>query len=240
MKDVKLIGITGEVGAGKSKLLQYIKDNCHCEMYLTDDVAKEVRAKGTDAYNQMVALFGSDVLDKDGEIRNDIVAARMYADVNLKEALEDIIHPKVIAYLVEKCDNAKKAGVMDFVFIESAIIEKIGIIMDSLDEIWYIHADELVRKERLRKHRGYDYAKASSIISTQPSETYFRRLSDVVIDNSADLESSYAQIELELSRLLGLTPEPDDEKETKFILIQEKPLSLSDVKTYVSENEVKQ
>lgn len=239
MRKVKLIGITGGVGSGKSQLLRYIKDNNRCEVYFTDDIAKEIRKKGTPAYNAIVSVFGADILNSEGEIMNAVLAARMYSDANLKEALESIVHPKVIAYLVDKCNQAKKENELDFVFIESAILEKTGIIMDSLDEIWYIHADESVRKERLLAGRGYDEIRTKSIMASQPSEKYFYRISDVVIDNSGDLESAYKQIDNELNRLMGMEMEPDDDedkKETTFVPLEESPLSIQNVRDYVTVN----
>ena len=239
MSKVKLIGITGGVGSGKSQLLQYIKDNNRCEVYFTDDIAKEIRKKGTPAYNAIISVFGNDILNSEGEIMNAVLAARMYSDANMKEALESIIHPKVIAYLIDKCNQAKREDKLDFVFIESAILEKTGVVMDSLDEIWYIYADESVRKERLLAGRGYDEIKTKSIMASQPSEKYFYRISDVVIDNSDDLESAYVQIDNELNRLIGMESEPvddEDKKETKFVPLDENPLMIQTIRDYISAN----
>ena len=60
--------------------------------------------------------------------------------------------------------------------------------------MWYIYCDLAVRRERLKKSRGYSDEKIDSILSSQLSEAEFRSGSDVVIDNSGNLEDAYRQI----------------------------------------------
>ena len=64
--------------------------------------------------------------------------------------------------------------------------------------MWYVHADEEVRRERLRRNRGYSEERIESIISRQLGEEMFRRNCDFVIDNSGSLEESCRQIDRKL------------------------------------------
>ena len=62
------------------------------------------------------------------------------------------------------------------------------------DELWYIYADENVRRERLKASRGYTDDRISQMIKSQPGEERFRSACSVVIDNSGDFENTKKQI----------------------------------------------
>ena len=65
---MRIIGITGGVGAGKSEILSFIRKNYPSEIYLADEVAHKIKEKGQPCYEQLVELLGRDVLKADGEI----------------------------------------------------------------------------------------------------------------------------------------------------------------------------
>ncbi len=81
---------------------------------------------------------------------------------------------------------AEKAGT-EYVFVEAALLieEKYDEICD---ELWYIYADEEVRKERLIEGRGYSEKKVREIMANQLSEDEFSSHCDFEIDNSGDFE----------------------------------------------------
>ena len=63
---MRLIGVTGGVGAGKSEVLNYIKKHYKCRIYLADEVAHLVKVKGEECYYELVSLLGEDLLQEDG------------------------------------------------------------------------------------------------------------------------------------------------------------------------------
>ena len=70
--------------------------------------------------------------------------------------------------------------------------------------MWYIYADESVRRKRLRESRGYSEEKISQIMESQLSEEEFRKSCDFVIDNSGTLRKSYKQIKNKLEAFTWL------------------------------------
>ncbi|HBA63793.1 MAG TPA: dephospho-CoA kinase, partial [Lachnospiraceae bacterium] len=62
------------------------------------------------------------------------------------------------------------------------------------DELWYIYAGEEIRRERLKKSRGYSDEKIDSIFASQLSEEVFRSHCDVIIDNSGVFSQTKEQI----------------------------------------------
>ena len=67
-----------------------------------------------------------------------------------------------------------------------------------VDEMWYIYADEQVRRERLRASRGYSQEKIARIMASQLTEAQFRESCDFVIDNSGDFAGTCRQIDARL------------------------------------------
>lgn len=65
---MKLIGITGGVGAGKSQVLSCLASRCRCRILLADEVGNEVKLPGQPCYERLVELLGKDVLAEDGTI----------------------------------------------------------------------------------------------------------------------------------------------------------------------------
>lgn len=196
---MKIIGVTGGVGSGKTELLHYIEKNYRCRILLADEAAHEVMQKGGRIYEPLVALLGSSVLDSSGEINRKEMAARIFSQEELLGRVNALIHPAVREYILEAVAEEREkaaagaADAVDYFFLEAALLIECGY-RSVVDEMWYIYCDLAVRRERLKKSRGYSDGKIDSILSSQLTEAEFRSGSDVVIDNSGNLEDAYRQI----------------------------------------------
>lgn len=196
---MKIIGVTGGVGSGKTELLHYIEKNYRCRILLADEASHEVMQKGGRIYEPLVALLGSSVLDSSGEINRKEMAARIFSHEELLGRVNALIHPAVREFILEAvAEEREKAAAgaddaVDYFFLEAALLIECGY-RSVVDEMWYIYCDLAVRRERLKKSRGYSDGKIDSILSSQLSEAEFRSGSDVVIDNSGNLEDAYRQI----------------------------------------------
>lgn len=194
---MKFIGITGGVGAGKSELLAYIKEHYHCEIWLADEVAHLVKKRGTTCFEELVKLLGADVVGPDGEIDKRVMAERIFADEEILEQVNAIVHPAVQVFILEKYEAAKDNPAIELFFVEAALLIEAGYT-DLVDELWYVYADADIRRKRLAGARGYSEEKITQIMDSQLSEEEFRKHCDFVIDNSGGLVDSYRQIDKKL------------------------------------------
>lgn len=199
---MRLIGITGGAGAGKTCLLQHIEARLQdrTRIILADEVGHIVRRRGELGYDPLVALLGADVLDAEGEIDRGRMAEKIFADPSLREKTNQIIHPAVNAWIRGEIDRERARGALSLLFIEAALLIENGYTA-IVDEMWYIRVSDVVRRERLRKKRGYDEARIDGIFASQLSDDAFMAHADVVIDNNGTVESACAQIDRELLRL---------------------------------------
>ena len=202
---MKIIGITGGIGGGKSTILNFISSHYIAEIYYADEIARELELPGTNIYDRLVSIFGKSILEKPSKIDSTIdkkkFAHIIYDDPEKLEMVNDIIHPAVEDYIVNKIRAAVKQHETELFMIEAALLIEKGY-KDMVDEMWYIYASDETRIERLMESRGYTRAKAKKIMESQLTDMEFRDKSDIVIDNSGDIEKAYAQIR---SRLEGFT-----------------------------------
>lgn len=190
---MRLIGITGGIGAGKSEILAFIGKHYRCKIYLADQVAHKVKEPGQPAYRPLVELLGEQVLDENGEIHRGRMADRIFSDAALLKKVNEIVHPAVRLYLENAVREARRDGETELFFIEAALLIEAGY-QEMVDELWYIHADREIREKRLRESRGYSHIKIRDIMEKQLDEEAFRRECDFVIDNSGKLWDAYSQI----------------------------------------------
>ncbi len=200
---MKIIGITGGIGGGKSTILNFISSHYIAEIYYADEIARELELPGTIVYDRLVSIFGNDILENDFDhaIDKKKFAHAIYSDKESLDKANMIIHPAVENYLNEKMRAAVKQHETELFFVEAALLIENGY-NDIVDEMWYIYADDETRIKRLMEDRGYTRKKAISIMESQLSDKDFRDNSDVIIDNSGKLEDALEQVK---ARLEGFT-----------------------------------
>lgn len=198
---MKVIGITGGVGAGKSRILKYLEEKYRARVLMADQAAHIVKEKGQSCYEPLVRLLGREVLDEQGEIHKGRMAAMIFSDEKLLLQVNAIIHPEVRKYIVEQIELERKKGEAKFFFLEAALL--IEEHYDEIcDELWYIYAEDSIRISRLMESRGYSRQKALQIMKGQLLEEEFRRGCQFVIDNSGKLETALEQIDRKLGEYL--------------------------------------
>lgn len=198
---MKVIGITGGVGSGKTALLSYIQEKYNCRVILADEAAHKVKEPGQACYDRLVALLSEKVLAEDGTIDKQKMAAQIFESKELLNQVNDIIHPAVKELIQKAIEEELLLGRYDFLFIEAALLIESGYL-EILDEIWYIYAGEEVRRDRLKLSRGYSEDKMDAIMSNQLGEEEFRKYCSVVIDNNDVPERAYEQIDRRLEEYL--------------------------------------
>lgn len=198
---MKVIGITGGVGAGKTALLAYVKERYRCRVILADEVAHLVEMPGQKCYQELVTLLGNVILNPDGTIDKKRMAEKIFADSAVLEQVNAIVHPAVKEYILQEIAQSRKEEKEDFLFVEAALLIE-GGYEKILDELWYIYAQPEVRRSRLKAGRAYSDEKIDRILKEQLSEKEFRQHCRVVIDNSGSLADACQQINEKLEEYL--------------------------------------
>lgn len=188
---MKVLGITGGVGSGKSETLRYLEEEYGAYVCQMDETAKRLQRSGTDCFRRIVGHFGNRVVDSDGELNRAELGRIVFADSEELRALNDIVHPAVLQWVRRDIEQKRAEGRQLYV-VEAALLTETG--KELCDELWYIYTEEGVRRERLRASRGYTKEKIAQMIAAQPPEERFRAVCTAVIDNSGDFEDTKRQI----------------------------------------------
>ena len=190
---MKIIGITGGVGAGKSTVLDYLREQFHAYVIQADQVGHQVMEPGEICYSQVIALFGEHILKKDKTIDRKAVSDVVFGSEEKLKKLNGIIHPAVRQSVLEEIQLQKEKKTA-IVVVESALLleehyEKF------CDKVWYVHTDREIRISRLMENRGYSREKSESIISSQAPDEYFAKHADYIIRNNGDIKDTWLQVE---------------------------------------------
>lgn len=194
---MKVIGITGGVGSGKSEVLNYLAQEYGAMVCQMDEVAKQLQRKGTVAFSKIVQEFGAQMVGEDGELDRAKLGSCVFADEEKLKKLNDIVHPEVLKWVRNDISEKEKEQ-CPYYIVEAALLPEVG--KELCDELWYIYTKESVRRERLKSSRHYTEEKITQMIASQPDEEAFREACGVVIDNSGIFEETKRQIGDRLSK----------------------------------------
>ncbi len=186
------IGLTGGVGAGKSRLLAFLQEKYDAFVLQADEVGHIVMEPGMPCYAPVISLFGPEIIKTDKTLDRKRISDVVFAEAEKRQKLNEIIHPAVKDYIQEALEKEALAG-RKIAVVEAALLLE-DHYQDFLDEIWYVYADEQARIRRLRDARGYTEEKARSIMAAQMPDEDFRSHADFVIDNSGTPEEAEMQI----------------------------------------------
>ncbi len=190
---MKVIGVTGGVGSGKSVVLSILEKDYHAETILADLVAHDLMQPGGKSYEDIVEAFGDGILNDDGTIDRVKLGNIVFHDAEKLQKLNAITHPNVKEEIKNRIQKIREQGTASMILLEAALLIESGY-EDVYDELWYIYVDRETRYRRLQEGRGYTREKTDSIMQKQLTEEQFRKYADVVIDNSHSIEETKQQI----------------------------------------------
>lgn len=184
---MKIIGITGGIGTGKSTVLNLLKQEYHAYIVEADKLAHELMLPGEAVYHRITDIFGTDILNIDGTIDRNRLGAIVFKDADSLRKLNEVVHPAVKQYILQDMETKKKEGNVEYYVIEAALLIEDGY-KTICDELWYIYVEREERIKRLIAGRGGSREKWEYVIGNQSSDDYYRMNCDYVVDNGGSFE----------------------------------------------------
>ena len=183
------VGLTGGIGSGKSEVSRRLAA-LGALVIDADLLAREVVQPGTEALDEIVEAFGSDVLTPDGALDRPALAAVVFADPDARRRLDGIVHPLVRARATELVAAAPP---------DAVVVQDVPLLVEtgqagSYDLVLVVEADLDTRVRRL-VGRGLAEDDARARIAAQASDEQRRAVADVVLDNSGSVEDLEAQVD---------------------------------------------
>jgi dephospho-CoA kinase len=191
-----IIGLTGGIASGKSTASQILQAK-GIPVVDADKIAREVVEPGKEAYEKVVAFFGSEILREDKTINRPRLGEIIFNDKEKRSRLNEIVHPSIRAEMKRQAIFYTENGF-------SLVVLDIPLLFESklthmVEQTWLIYADPEVQLKRLIMRDGFSETQAISRINSQMPIDEKRELADVVIENNG----SMAELEEKLSILIN-------------------------------------
>lgn len=188
---MKLIGLTGGIGSGKSTVARLLAER-GWSVVDADQIAREIVEPGEPALAELAEAFGADILDEAGTLQRAELARRAFVDAEHTGKLNAITHPRIQERTQERFAEARVAGVEYCVYDMPLLVDN-GLDRD-MDEVLVVDVDVEERVRRLVAHRGLDEADARRRIAQQVPDEVRLAAATYVIDNNGVLEDLPPQV----------------------------------------------
>ncbi len=179
------VGLTGGIGSGKSEVSGRLAAR-GAIVIDSDLLSRAVVSAGTDAFEQVVEVFGRSIVGPDGQLDRSALGAAVFADADARRRLESIVHPRVRARATELEDEAVTADRRVLVVHDIPLLVETGQA-DGFDVVVVVDAPDEVRRQRLVRDRGMQDEEAIARIAAQATRCQRLAAADEVIDNSGAL-----------------------------------------------------
>ena len=198
-----VLGLTGGIASGKTTVSNYFK-KLQIPVIDADIIARKVMEPGQAALQQVVAVFGQDILMADGTLNRKKLGEMVFGHPDKLEQLNNIVQKEIYSHILSE----KKRFIMNGVpllVLDIPLLYEAGY-EDEVDEVMVVYTTHENQLERLMKRNQLSEAEAQARIQSQLSLTIKKEKADSVIDNNGPIEKTLQQIDAWLSKQKGISP----------------------------------
>lgn len=188
---MKIIGVTGASGAGKTTLCAILKEKYGAYIIDADEIAKRLSKKGTMYLQEISKYFGPDVLDLEGELKRRELASIIYENEEKRRVLNNLTFTYAVQEIKEKINLLKeeKLIVIDAPLLFESNLDKV------CDFVIGVIANEEEKIKRICKRDKISSQMAKKRINIQITDEEIKKRADYIIINDGDLIKLEKEIE---------------------------------------------
>ena len=197
---MKTLGITGNIGSGKSSVLEILK-NKGINTYDLDEVAKDYYKYNEDIKKRVSETFPN-VLSENNEIDTNKLGYLVFDDIKKLKMLQNIIWPEVENFITKKIECSENLIVFEGAIIVEADWHKL------LDHIWIVDTNHNLSKIRVEKERNLSEKKFENILKKQLKADQIKeilvrdKIDFSIINNNSNLKELKKIIEKETEKII--------------------------------------
>ncbi len=164
---MKIIGLTGGIGAGKSTASGILKEY-GCRVIDADAISREITADGSEALNSIADIFGKQYV-VNGSLDRKALGRLVFSDKNALVKLQALITDRVAEQIVNDVERLKKEKKTDILVIDAPLLFECGLDRIT-DENWLVSSDMDVRIKRVAERDGLSEQEIIRRINNQMSD----------------------------------------------------------------------
>ncbi len=188
-----LLGVTGSIATGKSTVAKMLKE-LGAKTIDFDVLSRVVVEPGKPAYDDIVAFFGKQVLNKDKTLDREKLREIVFRDLEKKKKLESFQHPRIGEEFIRRVEKYTRKD--PNAIIQAVIPLLIEANMHPLfHHVLMVYATAEEQKRRLIKRDGLSEEMAMNMINSQLSVEEKKGYCDLIVDNSGPLNKTRKQVE---------------------------------------------
>lgn len=202
---MKVIGITGSSGAGKTTLSKILKEKYHYEVIDADKVARDLSIPGTEYLNKIRLNFGETVFFEDGTLNRKALAQKIYTNKKDLEILNNLTFKFVVEEIEKKIlkiqNFQEKNDLNKFIVIDAPLLFESNLDK-KCDCVIALIANENVKINRICKRDNITEEIAKRRLDIQQTDEYYIKKADFIIENNDEskLEDSIEGILKEIKK----------------------------------------
>jgi dephospho-CoA kinase len=195
---VKLMGLTGGIASGKSTVAEILR-RLGAAIINADELSREVVQPKQDAWKEIVATFGPDILQEDKTVDRRKLRQIVFQNSEARRKLEAIIHPRVRALAERRISELAAAG-------SSIVVYEVPLLFEAQIHLWLrpvilVACNIETQKKRLLERDHLTELEAQQHLDAQMSLQEKRKLADYIIENDGTLEVLEQQVRAVLQKI---------------------------------------
>ena len=181
------IAIVGNIASGKSTVENVLRKKGY-KVFDSDIIAHEVL---DDLSEKILEAFKDYDISENGRISRQKLGALVFDDKNLKEKLENIIHPEIKVRIKKIFEENK---LEKYIFVSIPLLFEVGW-RNLFDKILFIYTEDKIRLNRLMQRNNFTKDEALARIKSQLPQEEKVKVSDFIINNNHSIDVLQKYIE---------------------------------------------
>jgi len=178
-----VIGVTGNIGSGKSTVCRFLAE-LGAAVIDADEVAQETYKPHSQAWQEIIDTFGTEMLQPNGEINRVKLAQLVFSSPEALAQLNEIVHPKAYQLVKERIENYRRLGTRVAALEATLLIEATWTTL--VDKVWLVIVSPDIALQRLTRYPEADRDQILARLKSQTPAEDKAKHADEIIHNEGD------------------------------------------------------